>query len=81
MAAVTSKDGTSIALDRDGNGPHLVLVHGTAANHTRWATIRPRFEDDFTVTAIDRRGRATAATVPTIRSNARSKTSSLWSKR
>jgi pimeloyl-ACP methyl ester carboxylesterase len=64
VVAVTSKDGTSIALHRDGNGPHLVLVHGTAANHTRWATIRPRFEDEFTVTAIDRRGRGDSGDSP-----------------
>jgi pimeloyl-ACP methyl ester carboxylesterase len=35
-----------------------VLVHGTTADHTRWAPILPRFEEHFTVYAVDRRGRA-----------------------
>lgn len=53
---VTSDDGTSIACWTGGHGPQLVLVHGTTASHTRWAPIRSRFEEHFTVTAIDRRG-------------------------
>ncbi len=54
---VTSSDGTRIACFAGGDGPSLVLVHGTAATHTRWTTIRPRFEERFTVAAIERRGR------------------------
>ena len=57
MNFVTSNDDTSIAYVTGGQGPHLVLVHGTTASHTRWSAIRPRFEERFTVTAIDRRGR------------------------
>jgi pimeloyl-ACP methyl ester carboxylesterase len=57
MDTILSTDGTAIAFERGGAGPTLVLVHGTAASHTRWATIRPRLERDFTVVAIDRRGR------------------------
>jgi pimeloyl-ACP methyl ester carboxylesterase len=56
MKSVVSADGTLIAYEQGGNGPHLVLVHGTTANRTRWASIRPRFERHFTVTAMDRRG-------------------------
>jgi pimeloyl-ACP methyl ester carboxylesterase len=33
------------------------LVHGAAADHTRWAPILPGLEEHFTVFAIDRRGR------------------------
>src|SRR3712207_8086243 len=54
---VTSVDGTSIAYWRSGEGPPLVLVHGTAADHSRWAPVLPAFEQRFTVYAIDRRGR------------------------
>src|SRR4051812_11375607 len=54
---VTSKDGTSIAYWRSGEGPPLVLVHGTASDHSRWAPVLPAFEQRYTVYAIDRRGR------------------------
>ena len=54
---VTSKDGTPIAYWRSGEGPPLVLVHGTSADHSRWAPVLPAFEQHFTVCAVDRRGR------------------------
>jgi pimeloyl-ACP methyl ester carboxylesterase len=54
---VVSASQTPIAVWRSGSGPPLVLVHGTTADHTRWARVSPRFEADFTVLAMDRRGR------------------------
>jgi pimeloyl-ACP methyl ester carboxylesterase len=54
---VISSDGTRIAAWRSGEGPPLVLVHGTAADHTRWASVLPWLEERFTVWAVDRRGR------------------------
>jgi pimeloyl-ACP methyl ester carboxylesterase len=54
---VTSEDGTKIAYWRSGQGPPLVLVHGTTADHSRWAPVLPEFEEHFSVCAIDRRGR------------------------
>ncbi len=33
------------------------MVHGAAADHTRWAPILPGLEEHFTVFAVDRRGR------------------------
>lgn len=57
MEKVTSKDGTIISYIRRGSGPPLILVHGTTADHTRWLPIIPHFEKQFTVYAIDRRGR------------------------
>jgi pimeloyl-ACP methyl ester carboxylesterase len=54
---VTSKDGTPVACWRTGEGPPLVLVHGTAADHSRWRPVLPAFEERFTVYAVDRRGR------------------------
>jgi pimeloyl-ACP methyl ester carboxylesterase len=55
--SVTSNDGTPIAYWRSGQGPPLVLVHGTTADHGRWAPVVPAFQQHFTVYAIDRRGR------------------------
>jgi pimeloyl-ACP methyl ester carboxylesterase len=54
---VTSSDGTPIASWRSGDGPPLVLVHGTSADHSRWAPVLPAFEQRHTVHAVDRRGR------------------------
>ena len=54
---VTSLDGTLIAYWRSGEGPPLVLVHGTTADHSRWAPVLPALEEHFTVCALDRRGR------------------------
>jgi pimeloyl-ACP methyl ester carboxylesterase len=57
MEFVTSSDGSRIAFQRSGTGPPLVLVHGSTADHTRWAGILPELENAFTVIAMDRRGR------------------------
>jgi pimeloyl-ACP methyl ester carboxylesterase len=57
METMTSTDGTMIAYQRSGTGPSLMLVHGTTADHTRWATVLPAFEQRFTVYSVDRRGR------------------------
>lgn len=54
---ITSKDGTPIAYRRSGEGPPLILVHGTAADHGRWRPILPALEESFAIWAIDRRGR------------------------
>lgn len=57
MTTFTSRDGTRIACEKTGGGPALVLVHGTTADHTRWAPILPALRERFTVYACDRRGR------------------------
>ena len=54
---VLSQDGTPLAVWRTGEGPPLLLIHGAAADHNRWAPVLPAFEERFTVLAIDRRGR------------------------
>jgi pimeloyl-ACP methyl ester carboxylesterase len=56
MKTITSADGTSIAFERTGSGPPLVLVHGTSGNHSRWDSIRPALAEQCSVYAIDRRG-------------------------
>ncbi len=58
MASVFSADGTRIAYAVTGSGPPLVLVHGSTADHSRWATILPSLNAHFTCYAMDRRGRA-----------------------
>jgi pimeloyl-ACP methyl ester carboxylesterase len=57
MTSITSKDGTAIAYERSGDGPPMVVVHGTTADHTRWAPILGALGRRFTVCAVDRRGR------------------------
>jgi pimeloyl-ACP methyl ester carboxylesterase len=59
MEIVISKDGTEIAFKRTGSGPPLLLVHGSAGDHTRWELfdVHSRLAQHFTVYAMDRRGR------------------------
>lgn len=56
---VGSRDGTAIAVFRSGppDGPPLLLVHGTAADHTTFRAIAPMLAARRSVHAIDRRGR------------------------
>jgi pimeloyl-ACP methyl ester carboxylesterase len=60
METVHSRDGTRIAYERSGTGLPLLLVHGAAADHTRWAPVLPALEAHFTVYAMDRRGRGSS---------------------
>lgn len=57
MEKVKSKDGTPIAYLNEGNGPPLVLVHGIGVIAKSWLPIIPALSENFTVYAIDRRGR------------------------
>lgn len=57
MQKVISKDGTEIGFIKRGEGPPLLLIHGTTADHSRWHPIIPYFENKFSVHAMDRRGR------------------------
>lgn len=52
-----SRDGTRLCYRSAGDGPPLLLVHGTTADHTRWRPLLPHLEPVFTVHAVDRRGR------------------------
>ena len=61
---VISTDGTPIAYPRSGARPPLVLVRGSAADHTRWAPILPAIEERFTIYAVDRRGRGGSGDAP-----------------
>jgi pimeloyl-ACP methyl ester carboxylesterase len=63
-ASVASHDHTEIAYWTSGDGPPIVLVHGTPADHTRWRPLLPHLERHVTVHAIDRRGRGASADAP-----------------
>lgn len=64
MGKIISRDGTEIGFVKKGKGPPLVLVHGTTADHSRWNPIIPYFENQFTVYAVDRRGRGMSGDSP-----------------
>jgi pimeloyl-ACP methyl ester carboxylesterase len=57
METVTSKDGTTIAFERLGSGPPVVLVCGGSVDRTADATIAQELASHFTVFNYDRRGR------------------------
>ena len=60
MQTVTSRDGTTIAFDRSGDGPPVILVGG-ATQHRAFdpstTDLAARLADRFTVLNYDRRGR------------------------
>jgi len=57
MDRVTSKDGTSIAFDRLGDGPPIVLVCGGSTDRTANSRLAALLASDLTVFNYDRRGR------------------------
>ncbi len=57
MQTVGSADGTTIAFDRSGQGPALILVGGASATRAAAASVAAALAPYFTVFAYDRRGR------------------------
>jgi pimeloyl-ACP methyl ester carboxylesterase len=57
VSEVRSADGSTIGWATIGNGPPIVLVHGTAVDRRSWNGVRRRLADGFTVHTMDRRGR------------------------
>lgn len=57
LERVRSRDGTEIVSWRSGTGPPLVLVHGATSAHWSWSLLTPHLEEEFTLYAVDRRGR------------------------
>ena len=56
---VVSRDGTSIAYDKVGSGPPVVLIDGALCSRTLGPSVKlaPLLAEQFTVFAYDRRGR------------------------
>lgn len=57
ISTVTSKDGTTIAFDRIGGGPPLILVVGAFNDRSAGAPLADVLASDFTAITYDRRGR------------------------
>jgi pimeloyl-ACP methyl ester carboxylesterase len=57
MDRVTSRDGTSIAYDRQGSGPAVILVGGAFVDRSDSAPLAMELAGRFTVYNYDRRGR------------------------
>ena len=57
MEEAISKDGTTIAFDRSGEGPPIVLVGGALADRSAATELAAHLAPSLTVIAFDRRGR------------------------
>jgi hypothetical protein len=64
MERVTSKDGTSIAYDRLGDGPAVVLVGGAFVDRSENAPLAAELAGRFTTINYDRRGRGASGDTP-----------------
>jgi pimeloyl-ACP methyl ester carboxylesterase len=64
MEQVTSKDGTTIAFDRMGDGAPVVLVAGGSTDRSSNAPLASLLAADFTVLNYDRRGRGPSGDTP-----------------
>ncbi|HLZ23846.1 MAG TPA: alpha/beta hydrolase [Ktedonobacterales bacterium] len=56
MQTVASKDGTTIAFDRSGAGPALIVVGGVLGDRAQQAPLAALLAEHFTVFNYDRRG-------------------------
>jgi pimeloyl-ACP methyl ester carboxylesterase len=61
---VTSRDGTTIAFERAGSGPVIVLVEAALSDRKGTAGLARRLRDRFTVVNYDRRGRGGSTDTP-----------------
>jgi pimeloyl-ACP methyl ester carboxylesterase len=64
METVTSKDGTTIAFDRLGEGPPVILVSGGSVDRMSNAPVAAILAPDFTTFNYDRRGRGPSGDTP-----------------
>jgi pimeloyl-ACP methyl ester carboxylesterase len=64
MEQVTSKDGTTIAFDRLGQGPAVILVSGGSVDRSSLAALADLLAQHFTVFNYDRRGRGPSGDTP-----------------
>jgi pimeloyl-ACP methyl ester carboxylesterase len=52
-----SSDGTLVGCELLGEGPPLLLVHGSTADRNRWVAVRDALAQSFRLHLMDRRGR------------------------
>jgi pimeloyl-ACP methyl ester carboxylesterase len=64
MDTVRSADGTTIAFDRTGDGPPLIIVGGALSDRSAAADLAAALTASFTVVAYDRRGRGDSGDTP-----------------
>ncbi|MFI5766672.1 alpha/beta fold hydrolase [Streptomyces sp. NPDC051563] len=64
MRKVVSRDGTTIAYEKSGEGPPLVLLNGAFRDHTIFTELVPGLARHCTVYAYDRRGRGQSGDAP-----------------
>jgi pimeloyl-ACP methyl ester carboxylesterase len=59
MSQVISKDGTTIAFDKSGSGPALIIINGAMGYRAFYGDkpLASKLSNDFTVYTYDRRGR------------------------
>jgi alpha-beta hydrolase superfamily lysophospholipase len=60
MNTVRSADGTTIAFDRSGQGPPVILVGGAFNDRSTAAPLAAELDSEFTVFNYDRRGRGSS---------------------
>ena len=64
METVTTKDGTTIAFDRLGHGPPVILISGGPTDRFANAPLAELLAPHFTVVNFDRRGRGQSGDTP-----------------
>ena len=64
MDRVTSKDGTPIAFDRQGDGPAVILVGGGFVDRSENAPLATELAERFSTYNYDRRGRGDSGDTP-----------------
>lgn len=64
LETVRSADGTTIAFERSGDGPPVILVGGAFNDRTTVAGVAASLAPSFTAVAFDRRGRGESGVVP-----------------
>ncbi|MCX4527207.1 MULTISPECIES: alpha/beta fold hydrolase [unclassified Streptomyces] len=64
MRKVVSRDGTSIAYEKAGEGPPIVLLNGSFRDHTIFDALVPELAPHCTTYVYDRRGRGESGDAP-----------------
>jgi len=57
IRTTAAADGTRLGFHVTGTGPAVVLVHGASSDARQWSALVPLLSPNWTVVAIDRRGR------------------------